>query len=365
MQDTTINPHANDRSLWVSFCERLKDAQATLDCSSSPKTAFDQAEGTRYLSRLVRLGLEIYLEGGDPDFPCFVLPSHATAKLGGDNPDNLYLSATIAGDREYRIHGNVGTVTYLSVGSKANNYSIDGTMASTGELSGHEFLADESGNFEIVASQHKPENGKAWLPLEDGSSVIQLRQTFLDRDNETPASISIERISAGPSVPPPLDPDVLAKKLMSAAEFVVGSSNLFASWATKFMSRPNQMCDWGQEMFIRAGGDPNIFYIHGFWHLGEKELLEITVPVPDCQHWNIQINNWWMESLDYRYLPVCINKHNAVLNDNETVTITVSHEELGSDNYLSTAGHHQGFLLLRWVGAETHPIPQCTVKKIN
>ena len=72
------------------------------------------------------------IENADPDFPR--LHELDRVKLGADNPDNVYLSANIRGDRTYRITGTRGTIAYFSIGSKANRYAKDGTMASTGEL---------------------------------------------------------------------------------------------------------------------------------------------------------------------------------------------------------------------------------------
>ncbi|MBR9910631.1 MAG: DUF1214 domain-containing protein [Gammaproteobacteria bacterium] len=347
--------------LWQRYCDRLSQAAATLKRPAAPTNAFDQAEGTRYLSRLIRLGLEIYLESGDPEFPTFYQPSHETAKIGGDNPDNLYLSATISGKHCYRLTGNIGTVAYLSIGSKANRYAIDGTMPSTGELTRAQFRPDAGGDFTIIASVIPPVEDVAWLPLAEDSSMLHLRQTFLQRCNETPATIAIERISPGPSMPASVDPGVLENRLMAAADFVVGSSALFADWAEKFMSRPNQLRDWGQDMFIKAGGDPQIFYVHGYWALQPKQALVIKTAVPECEHWNIQVNNWWMESLDYRYHPVCINKHSARLNDDGSVTVVIAQRDPGFGNWLPTVGHAQGFVLLRWVKADCHPVPGCRV----
>ena len=350
-----------DGALWNRFCTRLSDAVETLVSDGSPDTDFDRAEGTRYLSRLVRLGLEIYLENGDPDFPTFYRPSHETAKMGGDNPDNLYLSSTIAGDRAYRLTGNIGTVAYLSIGSKANRYAIDGTMPSTGELVGAEFHPDANGEFTIVASVDEPSDGSAWLPLAPDSTILHLRQTFLDRRTEKPASIAIERISEGPSAPAPLDPAVLASRLMAAADFVVNTSKLFAGWARLFMTRPNEVRDWGQDMFIKAGGDPAIFYVHGYWKLAQNEALVLDVAEPRAEHWNIQVNNWWMESLDYRYHPIWVNKHNARRNDDGSLTFVIAHRDPGFGNWLPTAGHDEGFTLLRWVKADATPVPAARV----
>jgi hypothetical protein len=352
-------------AIWTGFCGRLADAEQTLLAAGSPDTVFDRAEGARYLSRLVRLGLEIYLENGDADFPTFYRPSHETAKMGGDNPDNLYLSSTISGAHTYRLWGNIGTVTYLSMGSKANRYAIDGTMPSTGEVVGAEFRPDPLGNFEIIASTTRPAGDVAWLPMAADTSMLQLRQTFLDRTVETPATIQIERISEGPSAPPPDDPTRIATRLASAADFVVNTSRLFAGWAAKFMTHPNEMRDWGQDMFIKAGGDPQIFYVHGYWQLAPGDMLVLKTAEPACEHWNIQVNNWWMESLDYRYHPVWVNRHGATRDPDGTLTFVIAAEDPGFGNWLPTVGHDRGFVLLRWVRAVggTPPVPTAELRR--
>jgi len=365
MQEDSKLSSVIDGKFWQIFCQRLMEAEATLTRPGAPASAFDQIEGTRYLSRLIRLGLEIYVESGDPEFPTFYQPSHETAKLGGDNPDNLYLSATISGRHRYRLTGNVGSVAYLSIGSKANRYAIDGTMPSTGELVGEEFCPDKQGNFTIIASVEKPTEPVAWLPLAEDSSMLHLRQTFLDRRQEIPAVIEIERISEGLEVPAAADPALLLQRLMQAADFVVNSSALFADWAEKFMTCPNQMRDWGQDMFIRAGGDPQIFYVHGYWRLRADEALVIETQIPECEHWNLQVNNWWMESLDYRYHDVWVNKHSAKLNADGSATLVIAHRDPGFGNWLPTVGHDEGFVLLRWVRADSHPIPRCRVVNLE
>ena len=66
-----------------------------------------------------------YLEAGDPDFPFFYQLSHATAKIGADNPDNIYWNASIRGTNDYRITGRRGSMFYFSIVANAMRYHID------------------------------------------------------------------------------------------------------------------------------------------------------------------------------------------------------------------------------------------------
>jgi hypothetical protein len=340
--------------VWAEFCRALERAGEVVLRETAPATALDRAEGFRYLTRLVREMLYSAVENANPDFPR--LHQLDLTKIGADNPDNVYLSATIRGDRTYRITGRRGTIAYFSVGSKANRYARDGTMASTGELSDRDLVVDADGTVEIIASTSR--QGRNWLPLAADSTGIVVRQSYLDRTTEAPGEWRIERVD-GPPEPPPLDPEFLAKALRRAAMATHGTAATFAQWTELFMTRPNELPDWGQEMFQRAGGDPEIFYLHGYWALRPDEAWVIETEVPDCPYWNFQLNNWWMESMDHAKR-ITINKHTATL-DNGRLTIVVAAKDPGWGNWIDTTGHTSGTALLRWLGAAHHPIPRCRV----
>lgn len=347
---------------WSDFCDALKAAGATVMRDDAPAAELDRAEGFRYLTRLTRIALDMMLECADPDFPVFYKASHETAKIGADNPDNIYLNATVTGDRNYRIRGTRGTVPYLSFGSKANRYAIDGTMATTGEIEADRLIVEPDGSFEVIASK-TPHNGN-WLPLADDTSFIIVRQTFLDRASEVPARLAIERID-GPATPRPLDAARLDGALRSAAAFVDGTARTFHNWSLMFRQRPNELPAQDQAMYNRAGGDPLIHYLHGYWQLEPGEALLIETEVPDCPIWNFQLDNWWMESLDYRYHQINVNKATARYEADGSVRIVVADTNPGYGNWIDTAGHRQGTMLLRWTGASQHPVPRCRVIRLD
>ena len=85
---------------WEDFCDQLKLAGEVLKYPGTPRDAFQQAEGIRYLTRLTRAGLEAYVEYNDPAFPVLRRMVHETVKLGADNPDNYYFNAQIDGKNE-------------------------------------------------------------------------------------------------------------------------------------------------------------------------------------------------------------------------------------------------------------------------
>ena len=346
---------------WEEFCESLKNSGHII-LDEKDLTHLDVHEGWRYLTRLTRLGLEMALENNDPFFPSFYSLSHETAKIGADNPDNLYLNATIDGNFDYRIWGTRGTVHYLSFGTKANKYSEDGTMETTGELDIKDVEMKEDNLVDIVLSKNKKEGN--WLPLSRDSNLVIVRQTFLDKSIEKSASLNIECLNA-PDYPAPLTDERLIQSLQTVSSFVNGTASTFVNWTNQFKKQLNELPSQDQQMYQKAGGDPNIHYLHGFWKLKQDEVLLINTKVPDCDYWNFQLNNYWMESLDYRFHKISLNNRNADLNKDGTLTIVISAFDPEMPNWIQTAGHEQGTMLLRWVGAKEHPCPSSHVKKIS
>ena len=347
---------------WAQFCDALKAAGAEVLRPETPATELDRAEGWRYLTRLTRVGLEMMLEFGNPDFPVFYQASNTTLKIGGDNPDNVYWNATIAGDRDYRLRGTRGTVRYLSFATKANRYAIDGTLASTGELDAPSLEVNPDGTFEVLVSRNRQPGN--WLPMSADSTMLLVRNTILDRERETPAIMSIERIG-GPAKPAPLTAARIERSLLATAAFVKGTAHTFADWVQGFKANPNQLATLDQTMFFRAGGDPNIFYLHGYWASRADGALVIEVGPPGGDFGNFRLDNSGLESLDYRYAPVWVNSHTANYNADGSATITIARENRGFANWMDTDGHGSGSMLLRWTRASSHPVPQCRVVKLD
>lgn len=348
---------------WEAFCAELGKAGAVLDRADAPHDAVTQAEGLRYLSRVTRAALDMLVESSDVEAPRFFQLSNETIKIGADNPDNIYLSAQISGGCTYRLWGNRGGAPYMSFGTKANRYAIDGTMASTGELEDKQVHFDADGNFEIFVS---PTQAKGdWLPTKPDSTMLLVRQTFTDKSSQKPASVHIECTSStGPL--PPLTPEKITKGLAGVNGFVKGTVNTFADWSKIFMANPNRIMLNDQSFFQNAGGDHNIVYLFGYWKLQPDEAWVIETDVPECRFWNFILQNWWLESLDYRTNPnVWTNIHKAKIDGDGKLRIVVSPKPLGFGNWIDTAGHREGTSLLRWISAKSAPIPDCKVIKIG
>ena len=350
---------------WIEFCDNLKAAGAALAYPGTPRDPFQQAEGLRYLSRLVRAGLEAYVEYSDPAFPTLRRMVHETVKLGADNPDNHYLNAQISGKYEYRITGKRNNIQYVGFFTQNGSYGTTGGLSPCGVLEHFDLNTDPDGNFEIILSKER--KGSNWLKTEDDTSLLMVRQTYLDRENEIPIEAKIENLD-GNNVPSPLRPEQVDDGLKTAALFVAGAPFLFAKWAKGFQKHVNKLPVFNPEISNAAGGDANIIYHHSYWKLAPDEALVIEVKPPACDTWNFQLNNYWMESLDYRYFPISINKHSAKYEKDGSVRVIISHQDPGISNWINTCDHTEGTMCWRWyrLAHGIEPVePKCSVVKFS
>ncbi len=364
MSLTPAEQRLADGTLWEDFCDALKEAGKIVHSEKAPKDPLNQAEGYRYLTRMLRLGLEAALEYRNPDFPTLRCGAHETIKLGADNPDNRYESATINPAHDYRIYGTRGTVDYLGFGTVANHYGSGGNMETTSYVDARELSIDDDGTFELIISQR--EHPGNWLAMGNGTNQVNVRQTFQDRVNERRAELKIERIGTGDDRPQPLSAEKLERGLLGAVDSIKNITKLFEDWSESFLPIENQLPPADQAYCQLIGGDPNIFYFHSYWNIADDEVFVIDAPtIPECQTWNFQLDNWWMESLDYVNHTIHVNKHTAVYNDDGSVRVVVSHTDPGVPNWIETAGHNNGTMCWRWIGASVHPELEYKVMKLK
>jgi hypothetical protein len=346
---------------WSEFCDDLKAAGHVILSSGTPDDPLNRAEGLRYLTRLTRAGLEAFVEYNDPLFPEFRRMVHETVKMGADNPDNYYMNAQISGAYTYKIIGKRNTVDHISFHTQNGNYGSTGGLAPCGKLGNADLEVEEDGSFEIYLGP-EPE-GKNWLKTGPDTSLVMVRQTFANRFTEKPAEVRLVNLSA-PDKPAPLAAAAMDEGLKTASMFTAGAPLLFTRWAKGFKKHTNTLPLFDPGTSNAAGGDDSIIYYHSYWKLDEEQVLLIEVDPPACDAWNFQLDNFWMESLDYRHFRISINKHSAVPEPDGRIRVIVSHRDPGHPNWIETAHHREGTMCWRWYrmhdGAD--PVqPRCSV----
>lgn len=356
-----------DGTAWNELLDRLRDAGKIVQTGpADPRT---RAEGYRYLSRLLRAGLEAFVEHADPLAPTLRRPVHETIKMGADNPDNHYFHASISGAYEYVIRGRRESVHYLQFATLVGHYGQSRGMPPAGNLDVADLVLEPDGSFEIVLAKERPAGAKNWLRTSSDTGSLIVRQSRLDPATERFAELSLVRTSGPTRHEQAFTPTQLADGFENAGMLVFGASMMFAMWADGFKDKhPNRLPRFDQALSDAMGGVPDIAYYHSYWSLGPDEALVIDARPPRCDHWNFQLENHWMESLDYHLHRIHTNSKLATPRPDGSVRVVVAHRDPGVPNWLETAGHSFGAMCWRWVRPESMkdaPVPETRVVRVD
>ncbi len=353
-----LGDNPNDAALqasWHDFCDQLKAAGDLVFRDTTPTRDIDRAKGFRLLARNISLGLQFHLENTDPAFPELLHYFDPLRKQGGDNTDALYVGAPINGEYSYRISGHRGTARYFAVTVLEDGDTPWGGRV-VGNLIDSDLHVEEDGSFELfVGPEQHPGN---FIKTTPGTWRITFRQFFADWENEEPMRARIDCLS-DVEHDPVLTPERIRRGLSDSAAWVRESTLFWADMLDNWKVRPNDFVSYRQldnsDIDATPGGEPLIC----FWQVPEDEALIIRVTPPGASYWAVEFGNYWWESMDYRYRLCSTNCHHARLEDDGSLLLIVSHEDPGVPNWLDPSGHGEGYIALRWIGADHYPKPTC------
>lgn len=392
---TTI-PEENKKSLaataWKDFIHKLDEAGQNILGELGAIDSRERAEGFRYLTRLISIGLDMHLEHVDAAHPTFTRIITDTRKFVGDNPDTEYDYVTLEGSREYRITGKRGVSTYLAFCTYGKNAQGNPTIGANLSDAGMQFEAD--GSFEILIGASNSRNAKNFLCINNETTSMMVRQYFLG-DRSQRGTFHIEALT--PAAPPaPYSEEQLFLHLNKVGDFVketsqmssalsifaalnsISSKNLaegeihstleVAGGKMVASSRPTAMelaAKIDQKAIAGHMPTPDIQYSGAWWELKPGEAVVIEGKPIQARYWSIQIFNRWLESPDYRYSKVAINSGEVQYEADGSFVVVLAPENHHFKNWISTDGFTQGQVCFRALIAESAPQVTYRIEKIS
>ncbi|MCR9184039.1 MAG: DUF1214 domain-containing protein [Halieaceae bacterium] len=359
--------HPKDAELkatWDAFCDKLKESSDLVFRDTTPASEIDRAKGLRLLARNISLGLQFNLDNCDADFPEIMHYFDPIRKQGGDNTDAYYSGAPINGKNTYRVTGKRGTARFFAITVLENGNTPWGGGV-TGNLIDSDVLVDKEGNFEVTVSpEPDPGNRGNWIQTTPNAWRITFRQFFADWENEEPMKARIDRINELEHDPMLSAADV-ARGLGGAADWVRSSTAYWAGMLDKWKTQPNTFLSYGQlednKIDFTPGGAPLISY----WFLPRDEAIVVRVRPPEADYWAVEFGNYWWETMDYRNRLSNTNCHYAHMEDDGELILVIAHEDTGHPNWLDPSGHEEGYVTVRWIGADHYPVPAATQMKLQ
>jgi hypothetical protein len=333
---------------WNHLLDTLKRTGDVVLGDSVPDGAVDRASGFRHLLVLLGVGIDELLRRGLDRVPA-VKPSgmDAAYKWGMECPDCIYVGSALKGGMTYRLRGSRGTARYVGL-------QVMSGMASSFNALIDDFELGPDGEFEIVVSAERHEGN--WIPLDEGATMLVVRHFFYDWEHEVPVTMSIEPLS-GPTDPgegSSADPKaVMARQVIALGDFLEENLKFFLGFSNP--EAPNTFLPPldGAAMGAAAENRPVI----GSWKLGPDEALIIEVTPPEGVYWSYSLGNVWWETIDYGNHQSSLNGFQAAVDDDGKVRVVVAHHDPGVSNWLDTAGHSEGPIILRCVRTDTAPVP--------
>jgi hypothetical protein len=345
-----------DDAAWTDCVEALHDLAHRL--SDRLATGSLTGRATDLAEKFFANVMAAYLTHlrADPGNPAF-LPSVGYYQMyGSPNPDTVYRTASIDGRGTYALSGYRGTVpdlTLMPFGAPTAN-----GLETFGELDFDDLEIDESGWFDVVLSQERPVGVESWWRLDPRTRSLMLRSVSDAWGSEVDPRVAIVRTDVAPGGAS-AEPGVRSEGLRSYAHVV----EAMMMSGIRHVEQLRQdgvnrlvLVDYGQ-----GGGRHDQWYHEGCFQLSVDEALLIRTVLPTgCRAFSLSLTDSFFSTIDWANQHSSLNQRQTAVGPDGELNVLVSAVDTGFPNWLSTAGHRDGVLQLRWTGGTRPPEPTVT-----
>ena len=295
-----------------------------------------------------------------------------------DNPDTIYRFMAVNKTSTYVINGRftgddpAETTFSVLTGLSGNTASI---------LNGKDLVLNADGSFTITVSGSPTGPGPNHIQITDDTTLIAVRNTLSDWNNQDPGSLSIERVSGPPNslfaqlggfaipfIGPTVTRNPLLTTLVSLVPPLPVMPPLLRGTVTAvIMALGLQM----ESTYIKVATidattgerrQPNVFtdptrnaqflstqmQSAGYFQLDDNQALVLTIDPGDAGYFIVPVTNDWTITDNYWDQQTSLNISQALPNDDGTYTIVVSPQDPAVWNWVSTGGLNQGTISIRF-----------------
>jgi len=349
---------APEVAAWRAFCASIERAGVEILEQYPQEHEIDRAEAPLYLAQHLGMAIEAVLARRDRAFPLLRIGATTLNKTGLDGADAKYMGASIIGNGTYRLHGKLGNARLIALQAIAKGPPYLGF----GGLSGDDLAPDAAGRFEVMLATERPSGWDGpWLATDPRATDLLVREYFGNWREEYPSEMALERVDAAEASTPMTTVESNGLLAMVAEEFA-GRAPI---WQPRVQQVRRQLRNQLSPAKQSGQGLSDNFYGMGWFALELDEAMLVELDAPDALLWSFQLGNFWWESLDYVNRSGSLNGDQAVVSSDGRYRIVIAHEDPGVPNWLDPGGHPEGYILYRYQGAQTQPVPQVRVLPVR
>jgi hypothetical protein len=367
--------------LWQRFCAELARAGDVLLRPTTPRDPLTQAEGVRFLARMIRAGLENRFEMADLAHPAITPMVSRWLLYEGVTSDARYHHAMIDGAAQHVVCGWRGSAPLLEIGVYDGKQCVHEQSHLLASLTEEELSVGSDGRFEVaLGPQRRPGN---WLRTDARARYMMIREYSPDWGTTRAGFFEIRREGAGRRAP--LDLEATRAGLAGATDFLARATRFWASlsdyWAglgtNRFLHTPRgggrelrRVDDEGRETeqpewerLADAAADDRTEvappaghqFTCGWFRIAEDEALFVRFRPPEAPYWGLELASYWYEPLGWGTGRSIVNVRTAVRERDGMVCAVIAPRDPGLPNWLDTAGHREGMMIFRLSRADGPP----------
>jgi hypothetical protein len=296
-----------------------------------------------------------------------------------DNPDTIYRFMGVNETSSYVITGRFTGEEMPADTSFSVLTGLSGTTASV--LTGRQLVVNPDGSFTISVSGSPTGPGPNHIQLTSDTTLIAVRNTLSDWNEQDPMSLSIERVSGPPDslfsqlggfaipligplvtnspllttlvslIPPLADPPPLLRGAVTAVIMALGlqMESQYISVATTDPTtgetrQPNVLTNPTRNAAFLA----TQLQSAGYFQLDDDQALVVTIDPGNAGYFVVPVTNDWTITGNYWDQQTSLNSAQAKKNADGTYTIVISPSDPAVWNWVSTGGLNQGTISIRF-----------------
>ena len=335
----------------------------------------DIAEGQRYLMHLLSAGIDFYLEG-NPQRPWFINMVSPVRKFLGDNPDARYFFAPIDGEQYYRISGTRQADEYISYTVHTGGHDGNWNGPGISHINHTELEFDSDGHYEIILGPKQ--RGRNWLETGPKAFYVVNRHYYEHKRSAAGNPLIEPQLHIEPAAPGPLPAQQLsdeetASRLNYIGNFLrvstidqpVPNPDSVPVWWSLVPNQMGQVVNFGENQDDIGLGAIDNTYTAGPYSLQPGQCLLMEGHLPQCFFANVVLWNRYLQTDNYLYRQVSLNRKQMKLRRGGGYRIVVAPENPGVNNWLDTAGRSNGIIQWRFLLARNEvERPRCRVVSI-